>query len=209
MRYQGKITGWKDDQGFGFITPNGGGKQVFVHIKSFSNHQRRPELGEIVTYMLNTDAQGRLFADAVAFVENRVAKRTATAYDNFLLTLAVVFLGLLLVAVVLRLLPTFVFGLSMALSMVTFAAYFIDKSAAKKGAWRTKEDTLHLLGLFGGWPGALIAQRFLRHKTIKLSFQVVFWLTVGLNCAALIWIAMPAGKIRLAQLVLTLGMGVD
>mgnify|MGYP003575355255 CR=1 FL=1 len=27
MRYQGKITEWKDDQGFGFVTPNGGGKK--------------------------------------------------------------------------------------------------------------------------------------------------------------------------------------
>jgi cold shock CspA family protein len=35
MRYQGKITTWKDDQGFGFITPNMGGEPVFVHIKAF------------------------------------------------------------------------------------------------------------------------------------------------------------------------------
>lgn len=41
MRYQGKITDWKDDKGFGFVTPNGGGPRVFVHIKSFSSRQRR------------------------------------------------------------------------------------------------------------------------------------------------------------------------
>lgn len=209
MRYQGKITSWKDDQGFGFITPNGGGKQVFVHIKSFSNDRRRPEPGEIVTYVLNTDVQGRLFADEVGFVESRVAKRTATAYDNFLLTLALVFLGVLLVAVVLRLLPSFVFVLSLVLSMVTFVTYLIDKSAAKKGAWRTKEDTLHLLGLFGGWPGALIAQRFLRHKTIKLSFQMIFWMIVVLNCSALVWTTTPAGKTLLAQISMALGAIVE
>lgn len=33
MRYQGRITKWKDDQGFGFIAPNGGGEPVFVHVK--------------------------------------------------------------------------------------------------------------------------------------------------------------------------------
>ena len=49
MRQQGKITKWKDDQGFGFITPDSGGEQVFVHIKSFSNRQRRPIGNEIVT----------------------------------------------------------------------------------------------------------------------------------------------------------------
>ena len=35
MRYQGRITRWKDDQGYGFISPNLGGEEVFVHIKAF------------------------------------------------------------------------------------------------------------------------------------------------------------------------------
>ena len=50
MRRQGKIATWKDQQGFGFIAPDDGGEQIFVHIKSFSNRQRRPIGNEIVTY---------------------------------------------------------------------------------------------------------------------------------------------------------------
>ena len=46
MRQQGRLTGWKDEQGFGFIEPDGGGAQVFVHIKSFTDRRRRPEGGE-------------------------------------------------------------------------------------------------------------------------------------------------------------------
>lgn len=183
MRHQGKITSWKDDQGFGFITPNAGGKQVFVHINAFSSRQRRPDLNEIVTYQLNTDAKGRVFADDVGFVEKRVSKRATSGYDNFLLTLAVSFLVLLFVAVLLRILPSFV------LSIITYVAYYIDKSAARKGEWRTEENTLHLFALFGGWPGALVAQKFLRHKSKKLSFQINFWLTVVLNVAALGWLS--------------------
>lgn len=50
MHYQGKITYWKDGQGYGFIAPNDGGKQVFIHIKSFLSRQRRSASSEIVTY---------------------------------------------------------------------------------------------------------------------------------------------------------------
>jgi uncharacterized membrane protein YsdA (DUF1294 family)/cold shock CspA family protein len=194
MRHQGKITSWKDEQGFGFITPNAGGKQVFVHINAFSSRQRRPDLNEIVTYQLNTDAKGRVFADGVGFVDKRVSKRATSGYDNFLLTLAVSFLVFLFVAVLLRILPSFVFGLSLVLSMVTFGVYAKDKSAARKGEWRTEEKTLHLFALFGGWPGALVAQKFLRHKSKKLSFQINFWLTVVLNGAALVWLSTSSGN---------------
>ena len=64
------------------------------------------------------------------------------------------------------------------ISLVTFVAYGFDKQAAKAGTWRVPEQTLHTLSLLGGWPGALAAQRFFRHKTQKLSFRLVFWLVV-------------------------------
>lgn len=71
-------------------------------------------------------------------------------------------------------------------SVVAFVAYAVDKNAARTGAWRTPERTLHVLGLVGGWPGALMAQAFLRHKTQKVPFRAVFWLTVLINCVALV-----------------------
>lgn len=37
MRTKGKITFWNDEKGYGFITPSAGLKQVFVHIRAFSN----------------------------------------------------------------------------------------------------------------------------------------------------------------------------
>ena len=69
------------------------------------------------------------------------------------------------------------------MSAVTFCAYAWDKRAAQKGRWRTRERSLHLLELFFGWPGALLAQRLIRHKSRKLSFRVVFWLMVIINVA--------------------------
>jgi cold shock CspA family protein len=67
MRYQGKITGWKDDRGLGFITPSGGGAPVFVHISAFKKRQRRPTGDELVTYELLNDAKNGLRAQNVMF----------------------------------------------------------------------------------------------------------------------------------------------
>lgn len=66
-------------------------------------------------------------------------------------------------------------------SVVCFAAYAMDKRAARTNRRRTAEHTLLLLGLVGGWPGGFLAQLMLRHKTAKRSFQMKFWWTVVLN----------------------------
>lgn len=68
------------------------------------------------------------------------------------------------------------------------AARVVVQAGARNDRSRVPEITLHVLGLLCGWPGALIAQRALRHKSRKRSFQVVFLGTVILNCGALIWV---------------------
>ena len=75
----------------------------------------------------------------------------------------------------------------LVMSAVAYAAYARDKSAARSGRPRTPEKTLHLMSLLGGWPGALLAQRRLRHKSSKTAFLVPFWLTVAANLALLAW----------------------
>ena len=82
--------------------------------------------------------------------------------------------------------PAWVAGLYLATSAVCFLAYAIDKSAAIAGRRRTAERTLLLLGLAGGWPGALLAQRLLRHKNRKPAFQAAFRATVALNTVAFV-----------------------
>jgi uncharacterized membrane protein YsdA (DUF1294 family) len=81
--------------------------------------------------------------------------------------------------------PLWIVGLYAVLSLIAFAAYGIDKSAARKNAQRVSEDTLLTLGLIGGWPGALVAQQVFRHKTRKRSFRRMFWVTVVVNVLAL------------------------
>jgi uncharacterized membrane protein YsdA (DUF1294 family) len=79
-------------------------------------------------------------------------------------------------------------------SAVTYAAYKADKAAAVRGQWRTRERTLHALALAGGWPGALIAQRRLRHKSVKAGFRAVFWAAVVLNVAGFLALCSPAAR---------------
>ena len=68
-------------------------------------------------------------------------------------------------------------------SFVAFVFYGFDKRRAQTDGRRVPEKTLHLLALFGGWPGALMGQRVFRHKTQKLSYRIVFWLCVVLHLA--------------------------
>nr|WP_255558288.1 DUF1294 domain-containing protein [Zhongshania aquimaris] len=72
------------------------------------------------------------------------------------------------------------------ISLCCYFYYAKDKKAAMTGAWRVPENTLHLLALCGGWPGALYAQQRLRHKTQKTSFRIVLFLSVLANCSGVV-----------------------
>jgi uncharacterized membrane protein YsdA (DUF1294 family) len=80
-------------------------------------------------------------------------------------------------------------------SAFTFVVYARDKRAAVQGAHRVSERTLHWLALVGGWPGALLAQRLLRHKTRKPFFRTMLRLTIGLHVVLLAALAagLPLG----------------
>ena len=108
--------------------------------------------------------------------------------------IALLFLiGVCASAVVTRI-PFTVFIIYLLASLVTLVAYAIDKSAARAGRWRIPEQTLHLLAVIGGWPGALVARQMLRHKTVKVSFRIEFWLTVLINVGLLVWLHTPGGQ---------------
>ena len=70
------------------------------------------------------------------------------------------------------------------MSVVTLLTFAWDKRRAKKHGWRVSEKTLHTLELLGGWPGALLAMRWLRHKSIKKSYRWIFGLMVALHVMA-------------------------
>jgi uncharacterized membrane protein YsdA (DUF1294 family)/cold shock CspA family protein len=192
-RYQGVISSWKDEQGFGFVTPNGGGPAVFVHIKAFGRRGVRPTENAIVTYELAVGGRGRPRAVNVAYVHDKAKQSEAAAWRNGALLVALAFLAGLLALAMGGILPRVVLFLYLGMSTCAYLTYRIDKAAARAGRRRTPERRLHWLALLGGWPGALLAQGMTGHKRSKASFQSAFRWTVFLNCAALLWLLSPYG----------------
>lgn len=73
-----------------------------------------------------------------------------------------------------------------AVSLITFLAYGVDKRKAKKGKRRTPEVVLLLLGFFGGAAGALLGMELFRHKTLRLDFWLVNWVSLFLQVLLLL-----------------------
>ena len=67
------------------------------------------------------------------------------------------------------------------INVLTFCVYGADKLRARRGVWRVRESTLHLLALAGGTPGALAGQLTFRHKTRDRRFRLVFAMIVVLQ----------------------------
>ncbi|NJM87815.1 MAG: DUF1294 domain-containing protein [Hydrococcus sp. RU_2_2] len=198
MMRQGELVVWKDDRGFGFIKPNDGGQEIFLHITELKLTNRRPQVGDMIGYDLTVDKDGKVRA-CNAVIKNTISKPASNSLSSpsdrkaisqsdskFLsLTLEVLSLSLLpaigVIHFALKTFNPFPLILYTLMSLLTFVLYADDKSRAKQKRWRIPENTLHFCELTGGWLGAFVAQKILRHKNRKVSYQLVFWIIVGIH----------------------------
>jgi uncharacterized membrane protein YsdA (DUF1294 family) len=175
MTSKARIAEWSADRGFGYLDYEG--KRLFLHWREFKERHKRPEVGDVILFTLGEDKQGRA-----------CAKDAMHANDGGRLRgvhLLVLFVLLLLPAIAVAVTLPFRFGWALAgwtalISAFTYWTYRADKKKARAKEWRESEATLHLMELIGGWPGAFLAQRILRHKASKGPYQFFFVLIIGL-----------------------------
>jgi CspA family cold shock protein len=96
---RGALKTWKEDRGFGFISPDNGGKDIFIHISALKGMSRRPVPGDVIYYQVAKDNGGK-FKAVNAHIEG-VAVRDGKAGAGFFHTnqrILAVALGILVVA---------------------------------------------------------------------------------------------------------------
>lgn len=199
MRFEGLVKSWNDDRGFGFIEPSQGGQEIFVHIKAFSSGAGRPAPNLKVSFEVEQSADGKKRAKNVMLMRRAgttsgFSGRAAAPWPRGTLIVLAAFALTYLMVTLLWGTRLYLALAYLGMSLVCATAYWMDKRAAQTAQWRISESTLLLLGALGGWPGAIIAQQTLRHKTSKTSFQAGFWLTVGVNVLAFIALTTPLGR---------------
>lgn len=178
--YEGVIKSWKEDRGFGFIKPHGDGEDIFIHIRDLNHSNYQPRQGDNIYYKVAVDKDGKKRAYE-AFIKGQKRKRDWLGMPSILFITAIPFgFSTFLIKQQNNYIPLFAY---LIMSLATFLIYAGDKTKAQKNEWRTSESTLHLFELLGGWPGALITQRVIRHKNKKISFQITFWFIVIIHIA--------------------------
>lgn len=75
-----------------------------------------------------------------------------------------------------------------AINVVTFFVYGIDKLKAKKSKWRIPEATLLMLAVIGGSIGAWLGMKVWHHKTLHKKFKYGLPLILMAQVALVIWI---------------------
>jgi uncharacterized membrane protein YsdA (DUF1294 family)/cold shock CspA family protein len=200
----GRLIEWRDGKGFGFVRPDTGGKDFFVHISAFGKGlKRRPRTGDIIHFSAadndRENAAKRRIAQAYIEGVDYKPRRIGSAmgytpieilFNRILISLPLA-LSLYLIWERANPIPLVSYIFMSALTVLCYAA---DKKHAMIDSWRIPEPYLHLLELMGGWPGGLLAQNQFRHKVKKPAYQWIFWSIVVFH--GILWfIALYSGSL--------------
>jgi uncharacterized membrane protein YsdA (DUF1294 family)/cold shock CspA family protein len=171
----GKIIHYNLKKGYGFIASEASEENIFVHHSALLN-AKELSVGQSVEFEIKQTPKGLLATSVIA------GNKQYSPYLIFALVSVVVTLGIAfyLWSQIKPLLAYLV-----AINVTTFLLYGYDKSISSTGRLRVPEWNLHGVALLGGSPAGLASQQFFRHKTLKGSFQLLYWLIVMIQGVAL------------------------
>ncbi len=179
---QGIVVKFDPSKGFGFIRSKNNDNDIFVHIKNVSNASIL-STGQTVEFQIKNSKKGQA---AVLVVAGRKQQSPFFIFG----AIATVVIFIISTFLVLQYQVHMLLAYFVAVNIMTFIVYGYDKKIAGSDKLRVPESILQTLAIIGGSPAALIAQKFFRHKTIKSSFQIVYWLIVIMQILGILWITM-------------------
>lgn len=164
---RGIVVKYNPEKGYGFIRSPECHEDLFVHISEVRNVPFLVE-GQKVDFLMKETPKGLAALNVIA------GRKVLPPRFTF---------GMLALGSVLLLMLLFywmhpLIGYFIAINLTTFLLYGYDKKISSTEKVRVPERTLHKLALLGGSPAGLLAQRFFRHKTLKGSFQMIYWVIV-------------------------------
>jgi len=175
---QGYVIYFNEAKGYGFIHSDEYEENIFVHISQVKNANELSQ-GQVVEFKIEKTEKGLTAINVIA------GKKQQSPYLIFgLISLFTILTISVYSSQYLHLLIAYL----IAINITTFFLYGYDKFISSTEKLRVPELNLQTLALLGGSPAALIAQKFFRHKTIKSSFQILYWLIVLTQIGLLIFI---------------------
>ncbi len=175
---EGIVVKFDKKRGFGFIRSKALSEDVFVHIRELPDRQPL-SVGQQVQFETQKTDKG-LSATKVIPGNKRISPFWLYGIAAIVVTIASMML--LFFYSGLHIVVSYI--VSINLSTLLFYGY--DKMIAGSSLLRVPEWVLHGLSMGGGSPAGLIAQKAFRHKTIKGSFQFVYWAIVVIQAIILV-----------------------
>lgn len=175
---QGYIVYFNEEKGYGFIGSDDYEENIFVHISDIQGAKELTQ-GQKVTFQVKNTPKGLNAIQVIPGMKQQ-SPYLIFAVISLIFGASIFFYASQYMESIIAYL--------LAINIMTFVLYGYDKYISKGERLRVPEVNLQTLALLGGSPSALFAQKFFRHKTLKGSFQIIYWLIVLGQVGLIFWL---------------------